>query len=78
MHGLAFIVADFLVEAVKGLTGVGGGSLMTPTLVSVLGVKPCQAVDADPPFAGFTKLVGTHPLVRLRHVCWRTVGQSTA
>ena len=73
MHDLAFIVAGFLVGAVIGLTGVGGGSLMTPILIFVFGVKPYLAVGTDLLFAGFTKLGGTVRLARARLVNWRMV-----
>ena len=36
MHDLVFILAGFLVGLVVGLTGVGGGSLMTPILIFFL------------------------------------------
>ena len=39
MHEFAFILAGFAVGLVVGLTGVGGGSLMTPLLIFVFGVK---------------------------------------
>ncbi|MEO8545122.1 MAG: sulfite exporter TauE/SafE family protein [Betaproteobacteria bacterium] len=78
MHDLAFIVAGFLVGAVIGLTGVGGGSLMTPILIFVFGVKPYLAVGTDLLFAGFTKLGGTVRLARARLVDWRMVAHLSA
>jgi hypothetical protein len=78
MHDLAFIVAGFLVGAVIGLTGVGGGSLMTPILIFVFGVKPYLAVGTDLLFAGFTKLGGTVRLARARLVNWRMVAHLSA
>ncbi len=59
MHDTAFIAAGFLVGLVVGLTGVGGGSLMTPLLIFVFGVKPYLAVGTDLLFAAGTKLGGT-------------------
>ena len=41
-----------------GLTGVGGGSLMTPILVLLFGVAPAAAVGTDLWFAAITKLAG--------------------
>ena len=59
MHDLAFIFAGFAVGVVVGLTGVGGGSLMTPILIFFFGVKPYLAVGTDLLFAAFTKMGGT-------------------
>jgi len=48
-----------LVGFLVGLTGVGGGSLMTPFLVAVMGVPAPTAVGTDPTFATLTKLTGS-------------------
>jgi uncharacterized membrane protein YfcA len=73
MHDLAFIFAGFFVGFVVGLTGVGGGSLMTPILIFFFGVKPYLAVGTDLLFAAFTKFSGTVKLARSRQVDWRVV-----
>ncbi|MEN9398420.1 MAG: hypothetical protein RLZ81_2950, partial [Pseudomonadota bacterium] len=73
MHDLAFILAGFMVGMVVGLTGVGGGSLMTPILIFFFGVKPYLAVGTDLLFAAFTKMGGTVKLARSRLVDWRIV-----
>lgn len=78
MHEFAFVFAGFFVGLVVGLTGVGGGSLMTPLLIFVFGVKPHLAIGTDLLFAAFTKLGGTVVLVRARVVDWRIVGQMAA
>ncbi|MCP6508631.1 TSUP family transporter, partial [Klebsiella pneumoniae] len=52
-------VAGLLVGLLVGLTGVGGGSLMTPLLVLMLGVNPTTAVGTDLLFASATKTVGS-------------------
>nr|MDP2192807.1 sulfite exporter TauE/SafE family protein [Rhodoferax sp.] len=78
MHDLAFIFAGFFVGIVVGLTGVGGGSLMTPILIFFFGVKPYLAVGTDLLFAAFTKLGGTVKLARARLVDWRVVAQLSA
>ena len=75
MHELAFVFSGFSVGLVVGLTGVGGGSLMTPLLIFVFGVKPHLAIGTDLLFAAFTKMGGTIGLVRARVVDWRIVGQ---
>ena len=75
MNEFALILAGFVVGLVVGLTGVGGGSLMTPLLIFVFGIKPHLAIGTDLLFAAFTKLGGTASLARKRVVDWRIVGQ---
>ena len=64
MNEIAFILAGFVVGTVVGLTGVGGGSLMTPILIFFFGVKPYLAVGTDLLFAAFTKMGGTVKMAR--------------
>lgn len=78
MHDFAFVFAGFAVGLVVGLTGVGGGSLMTPLLIFVFGVKPHLAIGTDLLFAAFTKMGGTIGLARARLVDWKLVGQTAA
>lgn len=78
MHDIAFILAGFAVGLIIGLTGVGGGSLMTPILIFFFGIKPYMAVGTDLLFAAFTKMGGTLSLARQRLVPWRVVGQLCA
>ncbi|MFC3106611.1 sulfite exporter TauE/SafE family protein [Undibacterium arcticum] len=47
--------AGFLIGLLIGLTGVGGGALMTPVLIFLLGVAPQTAVGTDLLFAAITK-----------------------
>lgn len=54
----ANVVAGFLVGIVVGVTGVGGGALMTPILVLVFGYSPQAAVGTDLIFAATTKTAG--------------------
>jgi uncharacterized membrane protein YfcA len=54
-----YSLAGLLVGLVVGLTGVGGGSLMTPLLVLVFGFHPATAVGTDLLYASATKTVGT-------------------
>ncbi|MES2363661.1 MAG: sulfite exporter TauE/SafE family protein [Pseudomonadota bacterium] len=75
MHEFAFVFAGFAVGLVVGLTGVGGGSLMTPLLIFFFGIKPHLAIGTDLLFAAFTKMGGTISLARARVVDWRIVGQ---
>lgn len=55
----AYTVAGFSVGAIVGLTGVGGGSLMTPLLVLMFGIHPSVAVGTDLLYAAITKAGGT-------------------
>ena len=57
-----------LIGFLVGLTGVGGGSLMTPFLVAVVGVPPATAVGTDMVYATFTKLTGSVQHYRQRSV----------
>jgi uncharacterized protein len=75
MPEYAIILAGFLVGVIVGLTGVGGGSLMTPILIFFFGIKPYMAVGTDLLFAAVTKAGGTWSLARQRLVPWRVVGQ---
>ncbi|MGH6735069.1 MAG: sulfite exporter TauE/SafE family protein [Methyloceanibacter sp.] len=50
--------AGFGVGFLVGLTGVGGGALMTPLLISTFGVSPAVAVGTDLLYAAVTKTVG--------------------
>ncbi|MDB5662704.1 MAG: sulfite exporter TauE/SafE family protein [Sphingomonas bacterium] len=55
LYSLAGVAVGILV----GLTGVGGGSLMTPLLVLAFGFHPATAVGTDLLYASATKAVGT-------------------
>ncbi|MDE2302564.1 MAG: sulfite exporter TauE/SafE family protein [Sphingomonadales bacterium] len=55
LHALAGLLVGLLV----GLTGVGGGSLMTPLLVLLFGVAPQTAVGTDLLYAAITKMTGS-------------------
>ena len=74
MNELYLVLAGLGVGAVIGLTGVGGGSLMTPILIGVFHVPPQIAVGTDLLFAGVTKSVGSISLARHRITPWREVG----
>ncbi len=54
-----YIVSGFAVGLLVGMTGVGGGSLMTPLLTLLFGVPPAVAVGTDLAFASITKTAGT-------------------
>ena len=74
MYELAFILAGFAVGTIVGLTGVGGGSLMTPILIFGFGIKPYLAIGTDLLFAAFTKFGGSVSLARSRLIDWPVVG----
>lgn len=78
MHDFAFVLAGFLVGTVVGLTGVGGGSLMTPLLIFGFGIKPYLAIGTDLLFAAFTKFGGSVSFARARIIHWPVVGWLSA
>jgi hypothetical protein len=78
MHDLAFVFAGFFVGLVVGLTGVGGGSLMTPLLIFGFGIKPYLAIGTDLLFASATKFGGALHLARARAIDWPVVGLLSA
>jgi hypothetical protein len=55
---LLLIVFGFGVGILVGTTGMGGGSLMTPLLILVFGIKPVLAIGTDIFYAAVTKTVG--------------------
>ena len=72
---LLYVFCGLIVGALVGLTGVGGGSLMTPILVLVFGQPPAVAVGTDLMFSAGTKLVATASFGFSRRVDWRIVGR---
>jgi uncharacterized protein len=78
---LAFF--GFAVGVLVGMTGIGGGSLMTPLLILVFGVKPVVAVGTDLAFGAVTKTVGGYKHLRQKTVdlslsAWMAVGSVPA
>ncbi|MXV44024.1 TSUP family transporter [Saccharibacter sp. 17.LH.SD] len=74
VHGWVYVLSGLLVGFLVGMTGVGGGSLMTPILILLCGVKPQTAVGTDLIYAAVTKLVGTTFNRHLGTIDWRIVG----
>jgi uncharacterized protein len=68
-------VAGFIVGTLIGLTGVGGGSLMTPLLILLFGLHPSTAVGTDLLFAATTKSAGTLVHGINQTIDWRVVGR---
>lgn len=66
-------LSGLLVGLMVGLTGVGGGSLMAPIMILLLGVAPTTAVGTDLWFAAMTKAVGGAVHNRQGHTDWLIV-----
>ena len=66
-----YSLSGLLVGTLVGLTGVGGGSLMTPLLVLLFGIHPATAVGTDLLYAGLTKSGGTLVHGLNRTIDWR-------
>jgi uncharacterized membrane protein YfcA len=69
----SYSLAGFVVGAIVGLTGIGGGSLMTPLLVLLFGIHPATAVGTDLLYAAITKSGGSVIHARRGSVDWRIV-----
>jgi len=68
-----YTLSGFLVGLIVGVTGVGGGSLMTPLLVLVFGVSPATAVGTDLLYASLTKTMGGWVHGKRGTVDWKVV-----
>lgn len=71
---LIAVLSGFGVGAIVGMTGVGGGSLMTPLLLSVFKLHPAIAIGTDLCFACITKVAGSASHHQAGHVNWRITG----
>jgi uncharacterized membrane protein YfcA len=69
-----YAASGLAVGLLVGLTGVGGGSLMTPILVLLFRVHPATAVGTDLLYAAITKTVGTAIHGTKRAIDWKLVG----
>lgn len=69
-----YTLSGFAVGFIVGLTGVGGGSLMTPLLVLVFGIAPGTAVGTDLLYASITKAGGSIVHAWRHTVNWRIAG----
>jgi uncharacterized protein len=74
----AYSMAAFAVGVLVGLTGVGGGSLMTPILILLFGIHPATAVGTDLLHAAVTKTAGSFVHGRNRTIEWRIVRRLAA
>lgn len=68
------VLSGFGVGAIVGMTGVGGGSLMTPLLMGVFKLNPAVAIGTDLWFAAATKTGGAWAHRRHGHVDYRITG----
>ena len=68
-----YIVAGFVVGLLVGLTGVGGGSLMTPILMIFFNVKAAVAIDTVLLYSSITKSVGIFAHGKLGNIDWKIV-----
>lgn len=73
-----YSLSGLVVGIMVGMTGVGGGSLMTPLLVLAFGIHPGTAVGTDLLYAAATKAVGTGVHGRAKSVDWRIVRRLAA
>ncbi len=71
---VAYIVAGLVVGFIVGMTGVGGGSLMTPILL-YFGVSPANAVGTDLLYAAITKAGGIHVHHKKKNIDWKITGE---
>lgn len=73
MNDMYFIIAGIIVGFCVGITGVGGGSLMTPILISFLRVEPHIAIGTDLLFASISKFCGSLVHARKLNIVWPIV-----
>ncbi|MDE2165759.1 MAG: sulfite exporter TauE/SafE family protein [Alphaproteobacteria bacterium] len=76
--GFLYPLSGFIVGMLVGMTGVGGGSLMTPVLILLFGVSPASAVGTDLLYAAITKMAGTTIHGFTGTIDWRVVGRLAA
>ena len=75
---LLYSISGFWVGLLVGMTGVGGGSLMTPLLILLFGIHPATAVGTDLLYAAATKSAGTLVHGLNRNIDWPIVGRLAA
>jgi uncharacterized membrane protein YfcA len=68
-----YSLSGFAVGMLVGMTGVGGGSLMTPLLILLFGIHPATAVGTDLLYAAATKTGGSLVHGYARSIDWRVV-----
>ena len=83
MNNVLPVFVGLVVGFLIGLTGMGGGALMTPFLLIVMKLDPVLAVGTDLTFVAITKIVGSiqhqrEKNVSLRRVFWMACGSIPA
>ena len=78
MGDTLYVLVGFLVGGLVGLTGIGGGSLMTPALIFIFGQSPSIAVGTDLLFAAVTKSIATVIHGTARRIDWQVIGRLMA
>jgi uncharacterized membrane protein YfcA len=73
-----YSLSGFVVGLLVGMTGVGGGSLMTPILILLFGIHPATAVGTDLLYAAVTKTGGSLVHGWARSIDWRVVRRLAA
>jgi uncharacterized membrane protein YfcA len=73
-----YVASGFAVGFLVGLTGVGGGSLMTPILILLFGIAPVTAVGTDLLYACVTKTGGVVVHGFNKNIDWRVVRRLSA
>lgn len=68
-----FVLAGLLVGFCVGVTGVGGGSLMTPILISVFRIEPHIAIGTDLLYAAISKFCGSLVHAKKLNIVWPIV-----
>lgn len=69
-----FILAGMVVGFCVGVTGVGGGSLMTPILISLFKIEPHVAIGTDLLYAAISKFCGSMVHAKKLNIVWPIVG----
>lgn len=70
---IGLVIAGIVVGFIVGMTGVGGGSLMTPILL-YFGIPPTKAVGTDLLYAAFTKMGGVYVHNKKKNINWTITG----
>jgi hypothetical protein len=70
---IEFILAGVLVGFCVGITGVGGGSLMTPILISLFRIEPHIAIGTDLLYASISKFCGSFVHAKKMNIVWPIV-----
>ena len=70
---IEFIMAGVLVGFCVGITGVGGGSLMTPILISLFKIEPHIAIGTDLLYASISKFCGSVVHAKKLNIVWPIV-----